>query len=102
MIFFFKIAFEVFNGILLTAYQEVYFVVDELKLPAHFLVHVMDFIHRPDHPMDSLKVRQVFVKGVFQFALFLVIQRRSLIPDDLFLQEVFLAAVGYQEGSRLF
>lgn len=97
-----KVDLQIVNGIFLTAQQKHDLVIDELKLPRHFFINIIYFVHGSDRPVHCLEISQVFMECVLHFALLLSGQGQSLFAFDSFSHQVFLAAVGYQQSSWLF
>lgn len=86
-----NIPLDVQNRILLALQQDIHLIVNELELPSHLLINIIDLVHRSDCPMHVLKIGQIFVEGTLHFVMFFVGERRPLVPGNLFLQEVFFA-----------
>lgn len=89
-----EILMEISNGIFLTAKKEIYFIINELKLTGHFLVYIINLIHRSYCPMKSLKIRKIFIKCSLELVLFFFCQSSSLFILYCLLQEIFLAWMG--------
>lgn len=88
-----EIELEVVDGVLLAVEQEADLIVDELKLPGHFFVDIVDLVHGTDGAVDTLEVGEVLVKGVLHSALLLLGQCSSLLVPDCLLQQILLAGV---------
>ena len=66
-----KVDLQIVDGIFLTTQQKHNLVIDEFKLPRHFLINIVYFVHGSDCPVHCLKVRQVFVECILHFTLLL-------------------------------
>lgn len=78
-----EIDLQIVYGILLATKEKHNFVIDELELPCHFFVDVIDLIHRANGPVNSLEVGQVLMKGAFQASFFLTAQSTLLSFSSL-------------------
>ena len=93
---------QIVDGILLAIEQKAYLVVDELKLPSHFLVDIINFVHGAYRAVNALEIGEVLVEGVLHPALFFLGKGASLLTSDCLLEQIFLAGVRDEQRCGLF
>jgi hypothetical protein len=96
-----EVHLQVVNGIFLAAQKEHDFIIDELKLPSHLFIDVIDLVHGTNGAVYSLEVGQILMKGTFKTSLFLSAQS-ALLPLCSLSQQVFLATVCNKQRSCVF
>ena len=97
-----EVLMKVSDSIFLTTEKEIDFIIDELKLTSHFLIYIIDLIHRSYCPMKCLKISEIFIKCCLELILFFFCQSSPLFVFYCLFQEIFLAWMGNQKCCSLF